>query len=241
MTTPSPCERLDAYLDGHLEPDAEAAFEVHLETCETCVDATALSDTEAAALADFAAVSCPPAVLHTALAQAHRSAADRVPAPGRHRTRRTFAWVGLAAALAVAAASTQWLSQPASEPAPLVADATPPEARPAPPMPPVDAPDDEGDARAPSPTPASNAGTAPPDRARPRTARPTPPPATPEAEPRPNHVATPDSVAIARDEMLLALAIVADAQGRASAAVASGVGLVATTLHASPLSSPPTP
>lgn len=243
MTTlPTPCDRLDAYLQGRLDADAEAAFERHLDACDGCLDAVAPGEAEAAVFAAMAEVTCPPAVFEAARAQARR-AGDRRAVPGRRRLRRTYAWAGLVALLAVAA-SVLWLSAPEADP--LVAEAPEPPSvllpSPEPAMPAEPEPPPTPEAAPPPASPTAPARPTPPAAGPDRTPDPpSPEPVSPapEAVPTPDLAAAPDSVAIAREEVLLALAIVSDAQDRAAYAVADGVGRVSDALHASPPLSPP--
>lgn len=238
--TPAPsCDRLDAYLGGRLSPEAEAHFEAHVATCDACLD-TAVADVTDA-LVPLGAVACPPAVIDAALAEARRTAPDRSPARGR-AFRASRLGVGLAATLALVLTALIWSLAAPEEPRvaevrPEATSLAPEPPSPLPPAPPPEATDPEPmpEFTAPPPPPAAPAPRrAPP----PRPVEDAPPP---EAAPLPE-VAAADSVQIAREEVLLALAIVADAQDHATSAVTDGVGRVHDALHATPsLLSPQTP
>jgi len=107
---------LDPYLDGVLAPDEVRAYERHVAGCAVCAEELRLAEQVSAALG-ASAETCPPEVLHGALA---RIAADEWPAriagderpariagdrPPRTMVRRTFRLTVLAlAASAILAA-----------------------------------------------------------------------------------------------------------------------------------------
>ncbi|MEM1115804.1 MAG: hypothetical protein AAF845_16960 [Bacteroidota bacterium] len=244
LSESTPRDRLGAYLDGRLTPDEEAAFEAYAASDDALLEASAEGVTDL--LAPLGEVACPPEVLAAARAGIRRAAPDRASRRGgRFRTLRVR--VGIVALLAIAASAAVWVATDV-EPEVQIADVRPlPEALPPAPLddaPPLPEADPEPTATDPAPaTPvARGARPAPPPRravpSRPAPASRTPP----EAVAPPPDLAMADSVAAAREEVLLALAIVADAQGQAASAVADGVGRVSDALHSTPtLLSPQTP
>lgn len=248
MTAPSPCDRLDAYLDGQLAPDEEAHFEAHLASCETCLEEPVLP---ADLRADLANVACPPHVVANALLQARR-APDRFPRTPPRRPLRSVGWVAVAV-LTVGLTLWAW-------PTPAPTEASFAEQRTfSPDSPPVQ----EGTPEVPrleGAPPSDPSGAQAGERGAAEASRRLQPPARPQRSPAPpaaeqdertrtpealvadTPAASPDSVAVAREEVLLALAIVADAQDRAAGAVAHGVGRVSDALHSTPhLLSPHSP
>ena len=231
--TPSPCTPREAYLDGSLSPKEVAAFEDHVATCEACL-APPFSDEERALLADLQAVTCPPDVLAAALAAVPAGRPDR--APRRHVARRRVrpVWAGVAFAAALAVLVATWSLRQDSQAPPPFADAgsqpVVPSVTAPPPAPP-----------SPEPVVPEAAPPAPVQRgaSRPRTtpARPSPTPA-PIAQVVPQEPAPPDSVAAARDELLVAFAIVAEAQDQAARAtteaLADGVAHAADAIRTLP-------
>ncbi len=247
MTTPSPCQTLAAYLDGRLS-DADAdAFEAHLADCETCAED---ADDLSLALALLADEPCPPEVLDRALAQARRRAPDREARPSARR--RSAPWrLAVLPLLALAVAAAVWLVRPSEAPAPRELAASvdePPAAEPAaeptaepeapetpPAVQPGPIPPAAPDA---SPAPRAPARVAPAPRRAPAPA----PAAVPEpdiAQAVPPDSVPADSVAAAKEELLYAFALVADAQDHAADAVADGVGRVSDAIRSTPpLASP---
>ena len=232
--TPSPCTPREAYLNGSLSPEAVAAFEDHVAACEACL-ATPFSAEERALLDDLRAVTCPPDVLTAALAAVPATGQDRAPRrhAGRRRVRPVWVSVAFVAALAVLVAT--WSVREDSPTPPPLADAgsepgVPAIMTPAPPASP-----------SPEPVVPEAAPPAPVQRgaSRPRTtpARPSPTPA-PIAQVVPQEPAPPDSVAAARDELLVAFAIVAEAQDQAARAtteaLADGVAHAADAIRTLP-------
>ena len=235
-------DQLDAYLDGDLAPAAARAFEAHAETCRACADELALARRIEGAFRALPQEPCPYDVYQGALDRIAHEGKDRPPLPTASRVRiRRPRWqlaglgVALSVAFAVLVALTLFLLRPTSAPpsaeevavtatdtpsatvAPL--DEAPPDAQ-------ATMPDDSLDA----PSPAPEAPAAPVRRATPRTAAPrayvaaatnTPPSAPPSAtaeEP------TPEEVESAREGVLLAFSLFADANRRATEAVRSNVG-----------------
>lgn len=239
--TPTPCQTLDAYLDGRLTEAEAAAFEAHLGDCETCLAAADADDPLSHVLGSLADVPCPPDVLDRALAEARRQSPDRPPAARRARVRRwRYAALPLAA-LAVAAAV--WTVRPPHDaPAPLATAA--PEAS-APAAPPASTQDLAARPQPAAPVPSAEA--TPPPTSEPLAAADDPPTDGPAASPS-SAVAAPadtppavaraapaDSVRAAKDQLMLAFALVADAQEDAADAVATGVGHVSDALRSTPL------
>ncbi len=258
MTT-SPCQTLDAYLDGRLSASEEAAFEAHLADCETCIGVT---DEVTLAFRSLADATCPPDVLDRALAEARRPvparAADRAALPLASR-RSALGWrQAVLPFLALLVAGALWITfdrdDPAApqfaatDPGPAAVPATPP-APPPPETDPVEEPSANA-SEAPTPAPTSTPRMASPPAVASRSA-PAPPPApevtTPEAltsdAPTPQFAqnAPADSVETAKEELLYAFALVADAQDHAADAVADGVGRFSDALRSTPLASPHQP
>lgn len=243
--TDSPCQTLDAYLDGRLSDTDVAAFEAHLADCETCIEASAPSDDVGRALRSLSDVACPPAVLEGALAEARRRAPDRAALP--LASRRSSRWRRVVLPLvALVAAVVLWSVLPSDDetPAPLATQDT-------------ETPDPEPieDTTPPAPEIAAQQPDLPPPVIQTRPTPTPPPPPTPQRQPSqdaqpqaqpdvPSQVelatAVPaDSVEAAKQELLVAFAIVADAQDHAADAVADGVGRVSDAIRSTPtLASP---
>ena len=231
-------DQLDAYLDGDLAPAAARAFEAHAETCRACADELALARRIEGAFRALPQEPCPYGVYQGALDRIAHEGKDRPPLPTASRVRiRRPRWqlAGLSVAFAVLVALTLFLLHPASAPpsagevAVTATDTPPATVAPLDEAPPDDqatTPDDSLEA----PSPAPEAPAAPVRRATPRTAAPrayvaaapnAPPSAPPSAtaeEP------TPEEVESAREGVLLAFSLFADANRRATEAVRSNVG-----------------
>ena len=242
MTT-SPCHNLDAYLDGRLSAPEEEVFEAHLAHCETCVGTT---DELTLALRSLSDVTCPPEVLDRALAEARRQAPDRAARPLASR-RSALGWRrAVLPLLALIAAAVLWTTLPDDEPAApqLATTETPLETtEPAPPE--SSTPDTAEGSPAlssPAPSPEADPVVAPrpaPDAPPSPAPQPVPDTALPEApSPQFAHAAPADSVEVAKEELLYAFALVADAQDHAADAVADGVGRVSDAIRSTPLASP---
>ena len=255
MTDSPPCPDLEVYLDGDL-PDADArAVETHVSSCASCADELAVARRIAAEFAALRDETCPPDLVASAIAAAQRRAPNRAPdraaSPAARRAVRVNRWALACALLAVGAIGLSRLvadRPPPAEPAP----DTLAEVRPARPSAPPAAPD----ATAPDAT-TPDAAASRPEADAPRPARATPtvrraPRASAPADPTPAVAADPDALApLAADaeatapdaadveraqaDLLLALALVADAQTHARANVSHQLERAADALHDTPV------
>ena len=260
MTDSPPCPDLEVYLDGDL-PDADArAVETHVSSCASCADELAVARRIAAEFAALRDETCPPDLVASAIAAAQRRAPNRAPdraaSPAARRAVRVNRWALACAVLAVGAIGLSRLvadRPPPAEPAP----DTLAEVRPARPSAPPAAPD------ATAPDAAAQEATTPdadaprPEADAPRPARATPPAppvrralrASAPADPTPAVAADLDALApLASDaeasaadveraqaDLLLALALVADAQTHARANVSHQLERAADALHDTPV------
>lgn len=231
--TDSRCHQLDLYLDGDL-PEADAtAFESHAAVCADCTADLAASRLLNAEWARLATVACPPDLVETALRTARGGAEDRPPLALRRRYGRLAGVVTLGLLLIVLAGTVIWMQGETEAIAPLQASADAPAALEdtTAPRRAVDEPV-ETDTRRPETAPPAPLTSSTPPTPPPRQ-RPTPPPAPIEASPERLVAQTqpsPDSIAQAQADLMLALTLVADAQTRAGAAVSSEIGRAANAL-----------
>ena len=244
MTDTVSCSALDAFLDGDLSARDASAFEAHAASCAECTSDLAVSRLLEAEWSAMAAVSAPPAVVEAALVAARRRATDRPPAARTARPRH-LRLVAFGVLAVVVASAALWLQRDASPAPPLQASTD--TGSPGGPATETVAPalaDADGQREpvvqpdpVPSETPASPAAAPARRPARPAVESAAPPrpspirpanpdPAARDAVPTPPRdlvaqaaPAAPDSVAQARQDLLLALSLVADAQSRASATV----------------------
>lgn len=256
MTASLPtCPDLDAYLDGDLDDHERAAVDVHLAGCPACTEEVALMVHVGTALRSLSDVACPPGVVEAALAQARRTAPDRQPARSARPARwRVPAFAGVAlAALAVLALTLRPDTARVTPAGPTVAQATPPTPDPgAEALEPASTDGGEASALDPTasvdePVPARPApqSTAPSAESRPappasRSASTAPEPTAPEptvdAAPADPLLATgptapADSAAIARDQIYLALALVAEAQEQVAHSIGQEADRLSGTLR----------
>jgi len=235
--SPSFCSSLDAYLDGDLADADARAFETHAQTCSECtadLAATRLLDAEWARLATTTA---PVGLIDSALREAKQGTRDRQPVPPSRRRMGRFASVVAFGVLLVALASTALWMQRDNAPVPaLQASADPP------------ATIDSVESPLPEPIPAEEItpqldppSSPPSPRATParqpapaRRSQPAPPPVPVEAPVQlVQQVSPADSVAQAKDDLMLALSLVADAQSRAGTTVSTEIGRAAGALSES--------
>ena len=241
------CPDIDLVLDDGF--DVPADVRAHVASCPACSAEIAAALALAAGFAEMRAEAAPASVIDAALAAARAGgprpmpsrSADRPAAPPTRR--RRIAALGLAATAALALAL--WL-RPAADlatPAPEIAQAAPPEVAREPVAntetvgrdetgPPAAA-TQRADASAPTRDPAVPSAPSP-------SVSDAPPPAASSLAPRPTTPgltlpddvaqAVPDSVAAARDGVLLAFGIVADAQRAAGQTLADEIGRLGTTL-----------
>ena len=250
MTCPAP-HRLDAFLDGDLDAADAAHVREHVAACPACGREAALARQVASALADARAVRAPNGLAAAAIAEARARpparpparparASDRSPSLQSRRGRAlSLAAVVLAAVVAVA---TTWATLDAPAPrhdAPLVAEGVPqgPSTDAVPVPPPAEqqaeaaAPDNRPEApTAPAPVQAAPAPLA--EAPRPLAA---PPPDAPAPEPiaqaaPAEEAPTAAEVEQAKEDLQLALSLVADAQRQAGRALRDEAGPLASTL-----------
>ena len=223
-------DQLDAYLDGDLAPRAARAYEAHAEACAACTEELALAQRLQGALRALPAEPCPYNVYRGALDRIARERQDRPAAAsaatlGRVRLPRWQA-VGLGVALVVLAALALLFYRPAAEtlPGPRVAETPVDEAplpeTPAPAQRPLvleDAPDaatpDPGPSDAGRPTPSAPQAAPPREVADAAPSRPDPDMPQDEAEAQ-----------AAREGVLLAFSLFADANRQATRSVRENVG-----------------
>ena len=254
MTCPAP-HRLDAFLDGDLDAADAAHVREHVAACPTCGREAALARQVAGALADARAVRAPAGLAEAAIAEARARPSEGAPArlparPGRagdrspslqSRRGRALALAAFALAAVVAVATT-WATLDAPAPrhdAPLVAEGVPqgPSTDAVPVPPPAEqqaeaaAPDNRPEApTAPAPVQAAPAplAEAPRPLAAPAPDAPAPEPIA-QAAPA-EEAPTAAEVEQAKEDLQLALSLVADAQRQAGRALRDEAGPLASTL-----------
>ena len=254
-----PCPEIDRLVDDAAagRPGAAERLDAHAAACAACLaEAEALdgapNDDLGDALACLRDEACPPDVLAAVFAEvgaikAPRLAADRAALPTSRPARRRV-WAGVLAAAALVALATLWPRPEA--PAPLVAETIRPETpaleTPARTLPdetqpaeatPVETPRIEAPrVEAPTPRAAPAARRPAPRRsprrlAAPRRAAPQPDASDPTDAPDVAEAPTPADTATARQDLLLALRIVARAQQSADAAVQTEMQRVSSALE----------
>ena len=238
MTCPDRPTDLDAFLAGEPVSDATRA---HTETCDVCAYEADLDAHISAALAARRCTQAPPALVAAALAEARRQPASagalaaarpavRNARPRRLRTAALAVIAGLAVLASVWMMNTAPLPETSPESEPLHAETTSPA-----PQPPRTAPEPDGLAEAAEQSdtpPAPRAAPAPPRRRSPARRAPAPPAREPlvaqnDRQPDPTDTPpSPDEIAQAEAELLLAFALIGEAQTQADRAVRNRTDVV---------------
>ena len=248
MTDLHPCPDLDAYLDGGLSDADARTVDTHAASCAACADELAIARRLSAEFASMRDETCPPDLVAEAIAAAQRRAPDRAPArTAASRFARLNRWAIACVVLAAGAiglsrliADRQLAPTPSSAPDELA------EVRPAPaPEPTTSAseampqPAAERDARTSAPAsslgPIARRETRPRAVALPPAVDPPPAVAPPPSADAPDPAPDDAEIEQAQADLLLALALVADAQSHARSNVTHQLERAADALHDTPI------
>lgn len=239
--TPSPCHKLDLYLDGDL-PEADlTAFEAHAEACSECTADLAAARLLEAEWTRLATIPAPAHLVEAALREAKRGPQDRQPVRGsRRRYGRLAGRVTFGVLVIALASAAVWMSRDASPSLQASADPPPTIDTTAAPIPRESIPEaaaTEETFRPPdaAPAPIPPRPAAAPVRRQQTVPPPRPAPIEPPVQLVENTVPPADSVAQAQEDLMLALALVADAQSRARSTVTTEIGRAAGALTESRL------